>query len=206
MKKPSGLAKPSSKSTDMRRDILRSAAMLFDQSGFNAVTMDDIAREVGLAKPTLYYYFRSKDDILYELSHSAIVALIERLESREGLGLTSSQLILEAMVDVLEIAHSEPGWMRVLVEFQGDLTDERREAVGELRARYLAILEAILAEAMERREIRQVDVKMGTRAVFGMANWAYRWMSPDDDPRHVAYAFWDVAFNGLNPQRREGSS
>lgn len=199
MKRDAVAATMSAKSKDWRRTILRHASSLFDKAGYTAATMDDLAELVGLAKPSLYYYFRSKDEILYELSHSAIVQLIEKLQSRSGIGLTSSQLILEAMVDVLEMAHDDPGRMRVLVEYTAELSEGGMAQITDLRAQYQRALEQIVGNAMASGDIRAADVEMATRALFGMTNWAYRWIRPQDDPRRIAYLFWDVVFNGLCP-------
>ena len=186
-------------SKDWRPVILHHASELFDQVGYHAATMDDLAAMVGLAKPSLYYYFRSKEAILYELSYAGVVHLTEQLQSRSGMGLTSSQAILEAMADVLQMAHEHPGWMRVLVEFTGALSDESRDRILALRETYQQELEKIVGQAMDNGDIRRADVVLATRAIFGMCNWAYRWIKPEDQPRQIAYMFWDVAFNGLHP-------
>src|SRR3954452_6177364 len=50
-----------------RDEILREAALLFLESGYRGTSMGTIADRVGIAKPTLYHYWRSKEDILYEI-------------------------------------------------------------------------------------------------------------------------------------------
>ena len=65
---------------ERRQQIISLAAGLFDQSGYSSTTMDDIAREVGVAKPTLYHYFPSKDDILHAIHEEFIDLLMSRHE------------------------------------------------------------------------------------------------------------------------------
>jgi AcrR family transcriptional regulator len=192
--------KSTRKSESWRAVILEQAARLFDEVGYQAATMDDLAEAVGLAKPSLYYYFRSKEEILHEISLAMIRTLIARIESRAGL--TPSQRILEAMADVLEAIESDPGRMRVLVEHTRDLAPTQREAVMEQRERYRLLLEGMITDAVEAGEMRPLDAALTARAVFGMCNWAYHWLRPDSPyrPREIAYVFWDIVHSGLRPR------
>src|SRR5579859_3879239 len=49
-----------------REAVLRTAARLFNEQGFHATSLDDVARGLNVTKPTIYHYFRSKDDVLFE--------------------------------------------------------------------------------------------------------------------------------------------
>src|SRR5438552_16778543 len=60
------------------REIVDSAAGLFDQEGYHRVSMEDIANAVGLRKPSLYHYVRSKDQILARIHHAFMDRVIQR--------------------------------------------------------------------------------------------------------------------------------
>lgn len=189
--------KSTAKSMQWRIVIIEHAARLFDEVGYEAATMDDLAERVGLAKPTLYYYFRSKEEILHEISLSMIETLIAKVEGRRGL--TPSQRILEAMVDVLEAIESDPGRMRVLVEYTRDLGPEQREAIAGRREVYRELLESMIRDAIASGEMRDLDIELSARAIFGTCNWAYHWLRPDGGfrPREIAYVFWDILHSGM---------
>jgi len=57
-------AKMYAKGTQTRESILLTAARLFDKKGAFGTSIDDIARELGIAKGTLYQYFASKEDLI----------------------------------------------------------------------------------------------------------------------------------------------
>jgi len=59
-----------------RNQILEAATHVFTRLGFNKARMDDIVEESGLSKGTLYWYFKSKDDI--------ITAILDRMLKREA--------------------------------------------------------------------------------------------------------------------------
>ena len=54
-----------------RHQIVESAAMLFDAQGYGNTSMEDVALSVSIAKPTLYHYFRSKEEILRSIHEAA---------------------------------------------------------------------------------------------------------------------------------------
>src|SRR6478672_10967406 len=69
---------------DKRLEIMERCADLFDSGGYHRATMQMLADEVGLGKPTLYHYFPSKTDILYAIHDSHISALIDGLKRGNG--------------------------------------------------------------------------------------------------------------------------
>ena len=55
-----------------RNAVLQTAARLFNERGYHATSLDDIAEQLHVSKPTLYYYVKSKDDILLECVRTAL--------------------------------------------------------------------------------------------------------------------------------------
>ncbi len=62
-------------------DILSAAIRLFNQSGYHATSMSDIARAVNIKKPSLYHHFESKEAILLAILETGMERLIDDLES-----------------------------------------------------------------------------------------------------------------------------
>lgn len=67
-----------------RQDILRTAAELHEQVDFHALTMAAIAREAGLAKGTLYLYFKTKEELFLEVFHQHLAEWFSQLRERIG--------------------------------------------------------------------------------------------------------------------------
>jgi len=66
---------------ERREHILRAAQELFARFGFRKTTMEDVAKAARIAKATLYYYFKSKENILQELIYKKGEELRRRLLS-----------------------------------------------------------------------------------------------------------------------------
>ncbi len=184
---------------ERRQQIISLAASLFDQGGYSSTTMDDIAREVGVAKPTLYHYFPSKDDILHAIHEEFIDLLISRHEARAGTGLRPEQLLLEAMADILELMETHRGHVRVFFEHHRELPTEARGPIRVKRDRYEQIVEGLIGEGIELGVFRDTDRHLATLATFGMCNWAYQWYRPGGSlrSREIAYQFWNYLVYGL---------
>src|SRR5437016_1336195 len=110
-------ARPSRSADDRRLEIVLRASELFDEVGYHLTSMDDIARAVGLAKPTLYHYFPSKDSILLAI-HAEFISL---LLGRQRLRLAHPErpvadLLLDVMLDICDLMRTHRGYVRVFFE------------------------------------------------------------------------------------------
>lgn len=183
-----------------RGEIIAAAAELFDVGGYRAVSMEDIADAVGIRKPTLYHYFRAKDEILYEIYRQTIDRLLTRQERRSALPLDPKQELLEIMGDVLEVVETLPGHVRVFFEHHRELPDDRHEEIMAKRARYhdhaVEVIRSGIADGSFRSDL---DPQLAALAIFGACNWAYQWYARSGElrGREIAQRFWDLFMRGM---------
>jgi AcrR family transcriptional regulator len=183
--------------------IVTTAASLFDQAGYSITTMDDIALAVGVAKPTLYHYFDSKDRILAAIHEEFIDLLISRHDERATAGLMPAQLLLEVMADILELMETHRGHVRVFFNHHRELPEEVQATMRAKRDAYEQMVENLYVEGMAAGTFRKADAKLASLATFGMCNWAYQWFRPGGPmrTREIAYQFWGFLVHGLeNPE------
>jgi len=188
------------RSADLRRaEIVKLAAGLFDREGYHQTSMERLAQAAGVAKPTLYHYFPSKDTILLEIHRQFIEPLIARHELRLTTALRPRQLLLEAMGDILELMETHRGHVRVFFEHHRELPIDKHDEVKARRDHYESLLEQVIQKGVEEGEFRSLDKRLATLAVFGMCNWAYQWFNPLGAlrPREVAYLMWDILERGI---------
>ncbi|HEY1687623.1 MAG TPA: TetR/AcrR family transcriptional regulator [Solirubrobacteraceae bacterium] len=188
----------SSVADEKRRLVVARAAELFDRSGYHRVNMTEIARSAGLEKPTLYHYFKSKDEILFWIHETFINLLLERISLRTE-PLSAHDELVEIMCDVLELMQTHRGHVRTFFEHHRELAQPARESVRRKRNRYQAHVESTIALGIENGEFRDVDPHYTTLALFGMCNWAYNWYKPSDklSSREVGELLADLFTNGV---------
>lgn len=184
---------------ERRAEIIRTAAELFDADGYANATMEDIAHAVGIAKPTLYHYFSSKDEILFGIHEEFIDLLISRHESRLGVGLDASQLLLEVMADILELMETHRGHVRVFFEHHRELPAAQQETIRLKRDAYEQMVTNVFADGIEQGVFRQMDPHLAALAMFGMCNWAYQWYRSGGSmrSRDIGYKFWSHLVYGV---------
>lgn len=161
-----------------RQEILSVAERLFWQKGFHASSMDDVADAIGLTKPAIYHYFRSKADILVELRQSIMDSMIELSEGvleADGSPATKLRRIL--------VAHCEMVLRRrkankIYHEEQGTIADEQTRAMRRRESGYEDVLRGLYGEGVAAGELRDVDAGIAIATILGAINWSYRWFRP----------------------------
>jgi TetR/AcrR family transcriptional regulator, cholesterol catabolism regulator len=190
---------PTTAANRRRAEIIASSAMLFDQYGYASVSMEQIALAAGLAKPSLYHYFRGKDEILRGIHETFIDILLERHEQREKLDLSPALVLLGAMTDIFGLMETHRGHVRVFFEHHRELPSAVREQVRVKRDHYQQQIRETIARGITDGQFRDVDPEAATLAVFGICNWAYQWWRPGSatDPALTAQKMWDLVIRGL---------
>src|SRR5690606_28334290 len=95
-----------------RDEIVRLASLLFRDMGYHSATMDKIAEVAGIAKPTLYHYFRSKEEILFNIHLQYIMPLIESQRARVEKGVSSTRVVYEVILEHLQVIADSPGTLQ----------------------------------------------------------------------------------------------
>lgn len=182
-----------------RQEVISLAAKLFDHHGYANVSMEQIAAAAGVAKPTLYHYFRGKDEILRGIHETFIDILLTRQEERQRLGLSPADLLLGAMTDIFGLMETHRGHVRVFFEHHRDLPADVREEIRVKRHRYQKQIHAAITSGVRAGHFRDIDTESATLAVFGVCNWAYQWWHPGSgtDPALTAQKMWDLIIRGL---------
>ena len=82
---------------DPRQEILRTAARLFQQQGYDGTSMNDVAAALKLSKGGLYHHFQSKDEILFYLMDHAMDITQERVTINGVRGITDPEARLAGL-------------------------------------------------------------------------------------------------------------
>jgi AcrR family transcriptional regulator len=160
-----------------RERLLDIAAELFLAKGYDAATMQELADLSGLHKSSLYYYFKSKEDLLKQLtsdSQSKSVKMLDkaRLENEDGdaLIVAISLAIEQTLTDVARVSlvlRQKPG---------SDIGDE----VIARRRDYDIKVTALINEAQKHGKVRDdIPAALLARLILGMVSWLVEWYRPD---------------------------
>lgn len=167
--------------------ILRTSARVFAEKGYHPTTMRDIARETRVSLAGLYYYCKSKEELLFLIQDNCFGRVLDRLEER--LKDTSDPIErLRLVVDNhLSFFAANMAEMKVLSHEAESLAGELRERVAGRKQGYTRRVRRILSDVQQARAAGdgggggarpKVDLTVATYALFGMMNWIYNWYDP----------------------------
>lgn len=190
-----------------RRATLRVAARIFNEKGYHATSLDEVAEEIGVTKTALYYYFKNKEQLLYEcLKLSYDCGLTARTETEAHGGTAFERLCFlyrRFMVLLMQErgAYTTMSTIRALPEeAQQELLERRRQLDRYSRM----LIEAAIAEG----DLRPVNVRVTSNLFLGAMNWILRWHNEADGmtPEEIADHFLDLFLNGIVRKPGEGGA
>ncbi|MEO3867322.1 TetR/AcrR family transcriptional regulator [Nonomuraea sp. B12E4] len=180
--------------------ILRAAVELFNRRGYDATSMGDLAKELGLTKPAIYHHVTSKEQLLGQALDDALDELtaVVTEASRERAGVSAYERLREVVRRSVEVLVAHQPSVTLLLRVRGN-SEVELAALG--RRRWLDDrLAALVADAVAEGALRDnVPPALVSRLLFGMVNSLVEWYRPDGtyDQAMVADAITAIAFDGL---------
>jgi AcrR family transcriptional regulator len=186
---------------DERRDeILRSLGSFMREHRISSLTMRDIADRLGLVKGNLYYYFKNKQDILYQCHVKCMeISLAAFEEVATAPGMPSERLRILLIRHIRGIA--EEAYGGVLLTDLESLTAAQRKNYVAMRDRFEQGVRRLIQEGVKRGEFRKQNVAVAGFAILGAINWIPKWFRPDGplSSAEIAEAFADQLIRSLRP-------
>jgi AcrR family transcriptional regulator len=193
---------------DSRQEILRTAARLFQQRGYDATSMNDVAAALKLSKGGLYHHFQSKDEILYEIMNHAMEITQERvLNPVRGIADPEERLRALIRLHIEVVLSPRDREITVMLHENHPLPPALRKRINSRKKDYIHFLENLMAEVQDKGQKQvqhsQVKAKVSPRAaafaLLGMINWIYQWYKPEGNlqAQNLIPQFTDLIFGGI---------
>ncbi len=180
-------------------EVLESAANFFFTKGFHATTIEDVARDVGMLKGSLYYYIKSKDELLYEILHKVIEqgdAYIAKQIDPEGDPVEQLKKALEAQIDYIIQNRVRVGLF--LHEFDS-LSGKRQQTVLAVMTRYNNRFVELVRRGQALGKFLDGDPWLIANGFLGLCNWIYRWYPSEHhiEPEVIQRVYVQIIMKGL---------
>jgi AcrR family transcriptional regulator len=189
-----------------RRAILAEAARLFNIHGARATRLTDVARSLDLNKASLYYYVKSKDDLIfqtYQASCDAIEAMLERADTLGKSGAEKLAWFIRTYFEAWQaILLGERPQFAILTEIRA-LKDAHRNQVARRYSELYGRIKSFIHEGVEDASLRPYQETDATLALFGMVQLTVLWL-PAVDPAETGQAaqeFTDIVLGGIAADR-----
>ena len=166
---------------DSRQEILRAAARLFQQQGYDATSMNDVAAALKLSKGGLYHHFQSKDEILFHLMSHAMDITEERVLSPvRGVADPEEGLRMLIRLHIGVVLSQQDREITVMLHENHPLPPAPRKRINARKKDYVHFVENLIAQVQHARQSKgAVNPRAAAFALMGMINWIYQWYQPE---------------------------
>jgi len=179
--------------------VLRRAIDLFNRQGYDATSMGDLARELGLSKSAIYHHVPSKEHLLASGLDEALDALSSTVSAIAATSSDSAEVRLRAAIrSSVEILVEHLPAVTLLLRARGN-SEVEQAALGRRRAIDDALAELVRDAVREGSLRTDIDPELISRLLFGMVNGLVEWVNPDGavEASVLADAITGIAFDGL---------
>lgn len=180
------------------RAILSAAATVFSEKGYHSATMRDIASAAGSSLAGMYYYFASKEEMLFSIQNFCFSAVLAGLDARLHQVEDPWRRVHAFIENHLQFFTENVREMRVLSHESESLSGEHLAHIQTMKREYFHRLEGIL-RAVVPPPVDDRRLRIQVLAVFGMVNWIYTWYDParDGDAGELSECMFRILERGI---------
>lgn len=159
-----------------REAIVDAAARLFAEKGFLGASIADIANACEMSKSLIYHYYESKEDILFDVMHSHVKALLDAAEKIAAQSDRPEQKLRALTRIFVQLYVGAASRQRVLLNELENLTAEQRKIVVGIQRDLIHVVENIIAGIRPALSGRNPLGAPAAMLYFGMINWMHTWL------------------------------
>jgi len=180
--------------------LLDAAVDLFAEKGFDATSVQEIVERAAVTKGAMYHYFKSKDDLLYEIYHGLISRQLADLDRIVAVAASPADTVRAIIVDLVETTTAELPKAAVFSQEMHKLADEPMAALRAQRRRYHEGVRELIAAGQRDGAFAPVaSAETVTLMVFGIINQLPQWYQPEGPktPRQLGDEIADFVLAAL---------
>jgi AcrR family transcriptional regulator len=174
-------SEPQSKYDQKLVHVLKTSAAIFAEKGYHSTSIRDIARATEMSLSGLYYYFKSKDELLFLIQDYCFTTVIDDCHKLlDGVDDPVHRLKLLIENHLHYYVHNM-NEMKVLSHEANSIGGDLFKKVNSKKRQYVDLVMELLEEIARKHRVKDVDLRVATFSLFGMMNWIYNWYNPRKD-------------------------
>lgn len=184
---------------DLKRfAIIRKAAELFNERGFYETSLNELAKRLNVTKPSLYYYFKNKDDILLQILNQTITEFTPAMTMANESGLCGLEK-LKIFLTQYTVSMTGVFGKCMVLSGVGPLEPASRDELTPTFRMLDNFVRGLLEEGIKDGSITPCDTKITTFSIFGAMHWLAQWYRPDGElnPQEIADRVFALFESGL---------
>ncbi|GHG92579.1 TetR/AcrR family transcriptional regulator [Pseudodonghicola xiamenensis] len=183
-----------------RTQILKAAAKVFAEEGFDRASMTKLAKECGISKANIYHYYDSKDAILYDILDSYLSSLRDRILAVDTEGLSPQDRLRRVLREILRAYQGADHEHQVQISALSALPEEQQDQMRAYQRDMVKFMGQCLHDlAPDVFSAHPEKLRGATMSVYGMLNWYFMWNSGAEEQERDDYAnlVCDLTLHGV---------
>jgi AcrR family transcriptional regulator len=178
--------------------ILAHATEVFCEKGYEGASMRDLSRATGMSLAGLYYYFESKERLLFLIQKHTFTTIVEKLKARLENVTDPEQRIRVFILNHVEYFVSNQPGLKVLSHEDESLKNDLGSEIVAIKREYYRICLGLMEDLRRKRSL-DFNARTAVMSLFGMINWIYTWYSPrvDGNAETLAEQMSNIVLNGI---------
>ena len=167
------------KTARKKEEIIQAAVSVFMEKGYTGTTMEDVAANLLMTKGSVYYYFKDKQELLYQSQKMLLEKSIENIEAiKQAQDLPVIERLRKSMIVHLKYLISERSGFETMVDPERYFAETQVEKIIKLRNNYEKNFDQLITEGIEGNVFASLDIKIVRNIILGAMNWVIQWYSP----------------------------
>jgi len=188
-----------------KEEIIKAASNLFSQKSYHDVTMDQIAGEVGVAKGTIYLYFKSKENLylgILEHTFETIESILEREIAKED---PAPQKLKKILRLIFQFYFQNMDVLRILTRDETRLIREHFEFTEHWRHRRIKLYRKVLEKGIKEGSFRSANTELMALIIFGLVGSVMFFYPTDKTAGEIAEEVFSMISEGIMTTQDEST-
>jgi AcrR family transcriptional regulator len=182
-------------------EILDYATEIFAEKGYEGASMRDLSRLSGISLAGLYYYFESKEKLLYFIQQHTFTTIIECLRQRLSASADPEARVRIFVRNHIDYSVAKQKAMKVLAHEDDVLKNGYGTELAATKREYYHICVGLVEDLAKADGMNpdSISTRTAVMGLFGMMNWLYTWYNPRVDPgaEVLAQEISDIFLRGI---------
>ena len=190
-----------------KKEIYKIATKTLWQKGYDKTTIRDIARATEMTTAGLYYYFKSKEELLFQILDSHMDDMLAGIEKIPSKDIDPMDIIRKYIQYQVDTYCNDRYRTRLILSDDDCLTGEWYEQIKEKQRTYLSFWRKVIEAYCTKEGLSTENIAIDAHCLVGMCSWIYRWYDPKGQikPENLALKICETFLFGLTSKGKLSS-
>ncbi|MGG0656667.1 TetR/AcrR family transcriptional regulator [Rummeliibacillus pycnus] len=166
-----------------KEEIILSAVKIVNEKGYQGATMEEIAAELLMTKGSLYYYFKNKEDLIFQCHVLVLDQGIKELEVIFNREISNEQKLKLMIASHIRFAIEKKETFNMIIKPEKTFHSEQLNPILQKRNEYSSWFDQVIEEGVKVGEFKIKELKIVRMILLGAMNWIQQWYKPNGEKK-----------------------